>query len=320
MSGVYQMRLDDRIQQSEQSYDVVTMGELLIDMVSTAYVPSLKEAEHFQKFPGGSSGNIAINLTKMGFRVAMIASVGNDDFGLYLVDNLREQGVNTVGIQFHPGHTSMVFSTKSQGNPMFLPIRHADLMLSYNEKQFELINQCRIFHFTSWTLSHPEIRHLTMSLLHHAYLQKKLITFDPNYREVLWEPNHNGKDFIINEVLPYVDIIKPSLDDAEHLWGQMTADAYESLFKKMEKPLVILTLGMEGAVAFDGRETYRVKSYANGVVNSTGAGDAFWSGLMAGLLHGNTIRKSLLQGSYTAAANLKSVSAVNDLTDTFSID
>ncbi len=309
------MHLDDRIRQSEHSYDVVTMGELLIDMIATAYVPSLKEAVHFQKSPGGSSGNIAVNLSKMNYRVATIASVGKDDFGLYLVEYLNKQGVSTEGIQFNTGHTSMVFSTKSQENPVFLPARHADLMLTYNKNQLELINQCRIFHFTSWTLSHPEIRQLTMSLLHHANLQKKIITFDPNYREVLWEPEHNGKDFIVNEVLPYVDIIKPSLDDAKHIWGQRPLDAYEALFRKMKKPLVILTLGMEGAVAFDDCETYNVRSYAKEVVNSTGAGDAFWSGLMAGLLRGNTIRKALLQGSYSAAANLKSVSAVSDLTD-----
>ncbi len=309
------MKLDDRLHFSETRYDVVTMGELLIDMISTDYVATLQQAVHFQKVFGGSPGNIAVNLAKMKHRTALISCIGADDFGQYLLRFLQDQSVSVKGIQIVEDMTSMVFVTKSKENPLFLPVRHADLSLMLQEEQFQLIDESKIFHFTAWALSHPPIRQVTMALLRYANRNKKLITFDPNYREVLWEKGHDGPRFIREEVLPLVDIIKPSESDAEHLLGKQTVNAYAQGFKDRGNLLVMMTLGPEGLMAVDDREIFSIPTYAKKVVDTTGAGDAFWAGFMSGLLKEKTIRQALLQGSYSAAYKLETMGAICELPD-----
>lgn len=314
------MRLDDRITFEPSSYDVVTMGELLIDMISTDYVPTLKEAVHFQKTFGGSPGNIAVNLAKMNHKTALISSIGADDFGRFLMSFLQEQSVDTKGIQIASATTSMVFVTKSRENPLFLPVRFADLALKLEEEQFHLIDQTKIFHFTAWALSHKPIRKVTMELVRHAREQKKLITFDPNYRHVLWEEGHDGPAFIRKEVLPLVDIIKPSEQDAEHLLGSGTVKDYATHFKNTGNLMVIMTLGADGLMVMDDEEIFQVPSFAKKIVDTTGAGDALWSGFMAGLLNGKKIRDALLQGSYSAAYKLETMGAVCELPDAATLE
>lgn len=309
------MRLKDRMKFPITEVDVVTMGELLIDMISTDYVPTLKEAVHFQKSFGGSPGNIAVNLAKMKHQSALIASIGEDDFGRFLMDFLLEQSVLTEGIQRASIHTSMVFVTKSMENPLFLPMRGADRELTLQEEQYNLIDRSKIFHFTAWALSYPDIRRVTLELLHYARRKNKLITFDPNYREILWEPGHEGPDFIRESILPLVDIIKPSETDAEHLWGKHSLQEYVKLFQQTKDLLVILTLGAEGVLVMDGEETLRIPSHAKEVVDTTGAGDAFWAGFMGGLLRGITVEEALFQGSYSAGYKLGTMGAICELPD-----
>ncbi len=314
------MRLDDKINFEASLYDVVTMGELLIDMISIDYVPTLKEAINFQKTFGGSPGNIAVNLAKMNYKTALISSIGADDFGRFLMGFLQEQSVDTKGIQISDTNTSVVFVTKSKENPLFLPVRFADLALSLKKEQLFLIDNTKIFHFTAWALSHEPIRKVTMALLEYARSKKKLITFDPNYRNVLWEKGHDGPDFIRSKVLPLVDIIKPSESDAEHLLGKGSLDDYAMKFKDTGNLLVMMTLGAEGLMAMDDEEIIYIPSHAKEVVDTTGAGDAFWSGFMAGILNGKTIREALLQGSYSAAYKLETMGAVCELPDALTLE
>ncbi len=314
------MRLDDKIYFDASAYDVVTMGELLIDMISTDYVPTLKEAVHFQKTFGGSPGNIAVNLAKMKYRTALISSIGADDFGRFLIDFLQDQSVDTKGIQMASTTTSMVFVTKSKENPLFLPLRFADLDLKLQEDQFNLIENTKIFHFTAWALSHEPIRKVTMALLEHARSKKKLITFDPNYRDVLWEKGHDGPGFIRQKVLPLVDIIKPSESDAEHLLGKGSLEAYATKFKDTGNLMVMMTLGAAGLMAMDDEEIFHIPTFAKEVVDTTGAGDAFWSGFMAGILGGKTMRDAMFQGSYSAAYKLETMGAVCELPDALTLE
>ena len=307
------MKIDEQISFKETKLDVVTMGELLVDMISSDYVPTLKEAIHFHKVFGGSPGNIAVNLARMNHLTALISCVGRDDFGDFLLEFLTDYGVGQEGIQVTDKATSMVFVTKSLENPSFLPVRHADLELRTEECQFRLIDQTKIFHFTAWALSHLEIRQTTMELLCHAKAQKKLITFDPNYRKVLWEKGHDGPGFILQHVLPMVDIIKPSESDAENLFGTTNRREFVRLLKQNSHCFVILTLGAEGLLAIDGEEVHHVPSHARRVVDTTGAGDAFWAGFMGAVLKGRSLRRALQLGSYSSAYKLGTVGAVCQL-------
>ncbi|MEN1761070.1 sugar kinase [Anoxynatronum sibiricum] len=314
------MRFDDTLQLQKTEYDVVAMGELLIDMISTDYVASLKEAVHFQKSFGGSPGNLAVNLAGMSHAAALIASVGDDDFGRYLTGFLQEQRVALQGVHVSSWPTSMVFVTKSRENPAFMPMRRADLDVILKPKHELMVDQCRIFHFTAWALSHQEIRETTMTLIKRAKSQHKLITFDPNYRPVLWEPGHDGVEFINRQILPLVDVIKPSESDAEYLWGTGNWQDVQRRLRQYPDLFVIMTLGARGLAAFNSDEVLQLPAYAREVVDTTGAGDAFWSGFMSGLLRGLTVKDALYQGSYCAAWKLGSIGAICQMPDPESLE
>jgi len=309
------MRFEDRLHLHKTQYDVVAMGELLIDMISTDYVTSLREAVHFQKSFGGSPGNLVVNLAGMKHTAALIASVGDDDFGRFLTDFLEEKQVTLQGVLISPLPTSMVFVTKSRENPAFMPLRRADIDMIISPRHEKLVEKCCIFHFTAWALSHQQIRTSTLKLIKQAKAQGKLITFDPNYRPILWEPGHDGVNFINQEVLPLVDVIKPSESDAEYLWS---TDSWQEVRKQLSHYpdlFVIMTLGARGLVAFNGEAVQEIPSYAKEVVDTTGAGDAFWSGFMSGLLRGKTVREALHQGSYSAAWKLGTIGAICQMPD-----
>ncbi|SDY23176.1 carbohydrate kinase family protein [Tindallia californiensis] len=309
------MNINKKTFLNEASLDVLTVGELLIDFISEDYVTELKSAVHFQKTFGGSPGNIAVNLSGMGLKTAIIGSVGNDEFGEFIQEFLKTRNVNIEGLQKVEEATSMIFVTKSLESPHYFAVRNADYCLKDKDTNYQLIDQCKIFHFTAWALSMPQIRAVTMDLLQYARFQKKLITFDPNYRKNLWEINHDGAKWIQEYVLPLVDIIKPSEDDALNIWniqGSMIEDVFMELSEKNEMT-IILTKGAKGLTAYHSGKRINVPSYAKTVIDTTGAGDAFWAGFMASLLMKNDLHKALDHGSQIAAHKLEHVGAITDL-------
>lgn len=309
------MNVNKKISLSKTNLDVLTVGELLIDFISEDYVTELKSAVHFHKTFGGSPGNIAVNLSGMGFKTAIIGSVGNDEFGEFIQDCLETQKVNIEGLQKVEKATSMIFITKSLESPHYFAVRNADYCLKDKKTNYQLIDQCKIFHFTAWALSMPQIRDVTMDLLQYARLQKKLITFDPNYRKNLWEIDHNGAEWIKEYVLPLVDIVKPSEDDAVNIWnvkGSMLENVFMDLSEKNEMT-IIFTKGAKGLTAYHSGKSTNVPSYAKTVIDTTGAGDAFWAGFMASLLMKNNLHKALNHGSQIAAHKLEHVGAISDL-------
>lgn len=308
------MKLDEKISLCDGDLDVLTLGELLIDFISTDYVTELKKAVHFQKVFGGSPGNIAVNLSGMGFKTGVIASVGKDEFGSYIKEFLEQRKVNIEGLQQVEEPTSMIFITKSMGNPKYLPVRKADYCLVEKEDYYRLIDRCKIFHFTAWALSMPGIRGITIDLVRYAKSKQKLITFDPNFRQNLWEKNHNGPIWIRENIVPLVDIIKPSEVDAENIWegNEHLEEEFKTLSEK-ENVTIILTQGEKGLTAYSGGEVIQLPSYAETVVDTTGAGDAFWAGFFASALLEQTVRDALISGSYTAGYKLGFVGAIAKL-------
>lgn len=307
------MRLNSPLTMPQGELDIVTMGELLIDLISTEYVENLKDAGNFQRSFGGSPGNIASNLAQMKCRTAIIASVGQDEFGQYLISFLEEKAVEVLGINQLPAPTTIVFVSKSMENPTFLPIRGADKELELKQDHFQLVEKTKVFHFSAWALSHSKTRRSTMELVHYARKLGKCITFDPNYRKILWEEGQDGPGFILEEVLPLVDIVKPSESDAEHLFGKMPMNSCLKHFHRKKEQLVILSLGSEGICAFDGKSQVHIPSFARKVVDTTGAGDAFWAGFLKGLLLQKTIEEALYEGSYSAAYKVGSLGAVGTM-------
>ena len=191
--------------------DVVALGELLIDFapVSTddAGYPTLKAQ------PGGAPGNFLAALQQYGCSTALIGKVGDDAFGRLLIGTLDSLGIGTRGIIADAcAFTTMAFVTlDGTGNRSFSFARKpgADTCLRTDEINRSLIEECRVFHFGTLSLTDEPARSATQAAVAFAKEQGKLVSFDPNLRKPLW-PSEDAAKEQIEWGLHQADIVKIS--------------------------------------------------------------------------------------------------------------
>ena len=304
-------RLDRPWNLRHRDNDVLTVGELLIDLISADYEDA-EEGAVYHRYFGGSPANIAANLRKLGVRSQVAAAVGTDRMGRFLVERVRAMGLPTRLIQRVDEATSLVLLNKSKSSPVPVFYRQADYHLAYTELLEHAVLNSSIFHFSSWPLSRQPARGSIERLLELASRHGLLIGFDPNYHPMLWRKGEDGVAYI-RTIIGKVDVVKPSEDDAERLFGCDTPEHQTEKFLELGAKLVILTRGEHGLIVSNGTETVRLPSMAAEVVDTTGAGDAFWSGFYAGLLHQHTVLESVRLGLAVSAYKLKYTGAVADL-------
>ncbi|QJD84051.1 carbohydrate kinase family protein [Cohnella herbarum] len=302
---------DDKIMFQNKNNDILTVGEILIDMISTEYGDNF-ESSNYSKFFGGSPSNIAMNVKKLGIRSHVASAVGDDGLGSFLIDQLRNADIDTKGIQHTEYSTSMVVITKSKSSPVPIFYRGADYHLAFTPVLEEYLINSKIIHFSCWPLSMVPVRHTLEKVIEKAKENHILIGFDPNYHPMIWQKGEDGIEYV-KSIIGKVDIIKPSEDDAERLFGKDTHENQIKKFLRLGAKLVIMTLGKEGAMVSNGVETVKYSTLATDVVDTTGAGDAFWSGFYTAAIKGYSIREALALGFAVSAYQLKYTGAIVDL-------
>jgi len=292
--------LSPRTRQEESMKRLLIIGEMLIDLISADYANSVGDAVRFDRFAGGSSANIASNLADFGFLPSFVSKVGTDVFGDFLIRNLEERGIDVSYIQRdNRFHTSLVFVAKSKESPDFVAVRAADHHIEHTAELEGLIERCDYLHISCWPLSYDPSRTLVMKIVEQCAEQGKHVCFDPNYRPILWE---RGTDALqtLRGVFSRAFLCKPSEDDAFYLFGKGDANEYIEKFHQAGVRNVMLTLGKKGALISDGTRVEPLLPLAKRVVDTTGAGDGFWSGVYAGLLQGMDIFESARIGNAVA--------------------
>ncbi len=302
---------DEKINFQDKKNDILTVGELLVDMISADYDENF-ESSTYQKFFGGSPSNIAMNTKKLGIRSLVASAVGKDGFGTFLTNHLKNAGMDTSCVQQAEASTSMVVVTKSKSTPIPIFYRGADYHLDYTPKLNEALLNSKIVHFSCWPISMQPVRQTIERVLEEARNQGVLICFDPNYHPMIWQKGEDSVEYV-KSIIRKVDIVKPSEDDAERLFGKDTPENQIEKFLKLGAKLVIMTLGKDGAIVSNGNETVSFETLATEVVDTTGAGDAFWSGFYAAIVKGHTIRQALKIGFAVSAFKLKYTGAVVEL-------
>lgn len=293
--------------------DVLTVGELLVDLISEDYGDH-HEGSSYRKYFGGSPANIAMNLRKLGVRSQLAAAVGEDGLGRSLLRRLQDEGIEPTFVETVEEATSLVLLTKSRGTPVPIFYRQADYRLSYRARLEDVLKRSSFLHFSCWPISMQPSRDTIEQMIRAARNHRVWICFDPNYHPMLWPRAEDGVAYV-RSVIGKADIVKPSDDDAERLFGKDTPENQLDKFLQLGAKLVILTLGRDGAIASDGREIVRFPTLAAEVADTTGAGDAFWSGLYAALVHGYDVRDAIALGFAVSAYKLKFTGAVVDLPD-----
>ena len=292
-------------------FDVFAIGELLVDMISDDYDAD-NSCNKYSRYFGGSPANITMNIKRLGGNPIISASVGNDRLGEFLINNLKKNNINTEFINKVNNSTSMVLVTKSKETPLPIFYRSADYNLEYNEDIGSILKNSKIVHFSCWPISQKKSRKVIEKVIEEARKNNVLIGFDPNYHEMSWEEGHDGIEYIKN-LIGKLDIIKPSEVDAERIFGPDTPENHVDKFIQCGAKLVIMTLGKDGAIVSNGTETIKFKTLATEVVDTTGAGDAFWGGFYTALTSNYPLKEALNIGFATSAFKLKNVGAIAEL-------
>ena len=266
-----------------KQYDVVALGELLIDFAPY----STNEAGYpiLSANPGGAPGNFLAALTKYGCRTAMIGKVGDDAFGRALVNTLQEAGIGIQGVRMDPNvFTTLAFvSLDASGNRDFSFARKpgADICLTPEEVDETLIADAKIFHFGTLSLTDEPAAEATRHAIQLAKNHGVLISLDPNLRKPLWKREKDAKD-AIEWSLRQADIVKISDEEISWLWGIRPEEGAEKLIREYNVSLVYATLGPKGCYAANGNCCVTVQSPSGiHVVDTTGAGDIFGGSAMS---------------------------------------
>ncbi len=258
--------------------DVVALGELLIDFTENG--KSVQGNPVLEVNPGGAPCNVLSMLTRLGKETDFIGKVGEDMFGHQLCDALKEVGIGTQGLRFDREiNTTLAFvHTKEDGDREFSFYRNpgADMMLTEADLEKDLLENCKIFHFGSLSMTHPACREATKKAIELAKSNGAILSFDPNLREPLWNSLEEAKEQI-DYGMQHCDILK--ISDNEIVWFTGKEDYEEGiqyLQNKYSIPLILLSLGKDGSRAYcQGVKAEVPAVLQEHTVETTGAGDTF---------------------------------------------
>ena len=266
--------------------DVTAIGELLIDF--TPIGQSAQNNPIFEQNPGGAPANVLACLSKLGRKTAFIGKVGADQFGVALKQTLKQVGVSTDGLIIGEGcHTTLAFVHLSDsGDRSFSFYRDpgADLLLTPEEVNKQLIDECKIFHFGSVSMTGEPSRSATLSAVKYAREQGRIISYDPNLRMRLWSSESEAKEVILG-AMPYTDILKISEEELLFLTGEKDLQKGSRFLRDTYGlKLILITLGPDGAYVSSKIAQAQAPAYAVKTVDTTGAGDSFTGGFLYCLL------------------------------------
>lgn len=299
----------------QKKFDVIALGELLIDFIEEGISPQgnpLLEAN-----PGGAPCNVLSMLQSLNKKTAFIGKVGNDGFGNMLKEKVKSRGVDTSCLKLDNNiHTTLAIVTKtSSGDRDFSFYRKpgADINLEVSDIDEEFIKDSKIFHFGTLSFTDEPALSAAKKGLSLAKENNLIITFDPNLRPPLWnnlDDAHHWTDY----GLRYADVLK--ISDNEIEWFTGLSDYNQGIDKLFNDypnlKLIAVTLGPDGSIGSTRTSRTFVKAYKNSkTIETTGCGDTF----MACLIN-SVLEKGLDQNESDLEETLKFANAAASIVST----
>ena len=272
-------------------YDVAALGELLIDFTESGF--SAQGNPMLEVNPGGAPCNVLAMLRKLGRNCAFLGKVGNDSFGKFLRETVNSCGIETKGLLYDDEiPTTLAFvHTLAGGEREFSFYRKpgADIRLSKEDLDMEILKNCRIFHFGSLSLTDEPCRTATACALSTAKAAGAWISFDPNLREPLWKELRDAKAEIAWG-LARTDILKISDNELLFMTGKEDFDESVRVLRTQypNLRLIFVTAGEGGSFAYyEGLRVFAPIIVMENTIEKTGAGDTFCGCALNGVLeHG----------------------------------
>ncbi len=298
------------LNKKNKKIDILCVGEILIDFIGHQSDVLINNTRDYHRYLGGSPTNVAMNSARLGLKPVMISAVGNDGFGEYIFKRLAEVDVDANSIKkIENKPTSVIFVSKSDGTPDFIPFRAADYYITEDQITTETLKQTNIFHTTCFALSKDPAQTTILKKAEEAYNLGCKLSIDLNYSKKLW----NSKEEAINVIKTFCKfnpLIKISEDDMLRLF-ETTLPHQEifDFFHNLGVETICLTLGSKGVkLSQKGQNTIELPAIkVEKVLDTTGAGDAFWSGFLFAYIKEKPIEDCLQVALQLAALKLQNV-------------
>lgn len=283
-------------QREHATRDVVVFGEAMAMFIADGY-GTLEEEDHYTRAIAGAEVNVAVGLTRLGYRVGWISALGQDPLGSYILRTLHDAGLDTSRARRDPAHPTG-FQLKSQvreGDPEVVYFRRGSAAshLAPTAEDAAYIRGARHLHATGIP---PALsltcRRFTFDAIEQARDAGLTVSFDPNLRPSLWESETEMRT-VINDLAERADWLFPGLAEGEILTGYTREDDIARFYLDRGVPLVAVKTGPLGACIFTPTQRLAQPAFPVEVVDTVGAGDGFAVGIISGMLDGLSLEASL---------------------------
>jgi fructokinase len=298
-----------------KTIDIICIGEVLIDFIGHEVNASINKTKDYHRFLGGSPTNVAVNASRLGLNSVLVASCGQDGLGDYIVRKLKANQVNTSQLgKSETLPTSVIFVSKSTETPDFIPYRQADCEIYETQIPDSVLQEAKIFHTTCFALSKNPAR---STILNRAKRAKELglrLSIDINFSERIW-PNREEAKQVLKEYLSYNPLVKLSEDDCYRLFEEEKTDEFIfDYFHGLGATTICLTKGKNGVAVSDTEEglLFQNAIELDEIKDTTGAGDAFWTGFLFAQLHNYDLLTSVTIAQKLAAIKLQNIGKLPD--------
>ena len=292
-------------------FDAVAIGESLIDF--TCKSTDADGYPTMEAHPGGAPSNFLAAINRFGGKVAMLGKVGDDAFGHLLIGTLQKAGICTDGIVIDPEvFTTLAFVTLDEtGDRDFAFSRKpgADTCITFEELDLGLIDEAKVFHFGTLSLTDEPARSATYRAVAYAKENGKLITYDPNLRKPLWADLEEARKQLLWG-LTQADVVKISDEEVEFLFGLGVEEGAAHILENYGVKLVFVTCGADGCFFRNAIASGHVPSLSGiKVIDTTGAGDIFGGSAVWKLLQLNKAPETLTGEELTDVVRFACTSA-----------
>lgn len=276
-------------QQREQTPRVVCLGETML-MFAPPEHELIEHSRVFAAYIGGSEANVAVGLERLGVHAGWVGKLPRNALGRKVVNGVRAYGVDTSGVAWADEGRVGIFYIERGAFPrptrtIYDRANSAAATLTADDLDWDYLGQAEWLHLTGITPAlSATCRHSTLDIVRRARALDVNVSFDLNYRSLLWTAAAAREAW--TAILPHVTLLIAAETDAALLFDEMPPReaALRSLHDQYRPAAVIFTCGGDGSIAYDGTRFYRAATYRPEVVNRLGAGDAFDAGLLYGVM------------------------------------
>lgn len=290
-----------------KEFDIVVVGELLVDLIGHEIRDEIFRTHSFRRFQGGSPANLGANMTRLGKRVKLVASVGKDGMGKYLIHELENLGLSVSNIKERASSpTSLVLLSRSHGTPDFIAYREADRFIHPEDIQNDTLLKAKLFHTTCFALSKEPAQSSILDGAKRAFNCGNQLSIDLNYAPSIW-PDRAEAIRVIKQYCSLSPFVKVSQDDCNRIFQKEIPEQEAiEIIKSWGAKLICFTKGKEGShLSLEDNQSIIIPAEEVKVMGDvTGAGDAYWAGFLSAWLEKKDWVSCIKSASKMAACKL----------------